>query len=131
MLKTSFFVRFDKVRDRVEDFIRRFGSFAIFLFRFTPGLRFPAHLILGASQVSVIRFLLIDGFAALISVPTQIILIFHFGEPILSRLSQFKFWLLGVAIAVGMILWIKNIYMKRKSKLSEQKVQMPSQKLHS
>ncbi len=118
VLKTAFFSRFDKLKDRVEDFIKRYGSFAIFLFRFTPGLRFPAHLILGASQVSVTRFLLIDGFAALISVPTQIILIFHFGEPILSRLSEFKFWLIGAAVILGAAYWIKTLYANQKFKRS-------------
>lgn len=118
VLKTAFFARFDKLKDRVEDFIKRYGSFAIFLFRFTPGLRFPAHLILGASQVSVTRFLLIDGFAALISVPTQIILIFHFGEPILSRLSEFKFWLIGIAAILGIMYWARTIYLNQKLKQS-------------
>lgn len=130
LLKTKYFIRFDVLRERVEDFIQRFGSYAIFIFRFTPGLRFPAHLILGASQVSWLRFISIDGFAALISVPTQIILIFHFGEAILSKLSQFKFWLLGIAIVIGLIYWAKT-FLGKKIKRSAPMGQKPSQSLRS
>lgn len=37
-----------------------------------------------------LKFLVIDGIAALISVPTQIYLLAHYGEPILTKLRQFK-----------------------------------------
>ncbi len=91
---------------RVNNFMKRFGVFAAFIFRFTPGLRFPAHIAMGVSNFPMWQFALVDGLAAAISVPTQILLIYHYGEPILVLLQKFKFVifsLLGVLLAVLLI----------------------------
>lgn len=88
------------VMTRVSGIVTKYGKFAAFVFRFTPGIRFPAHLFMGMSKFSWPMFSVIDGFAIVISVPTQILLIDHFGEPILRVLSLVKFYLLG---AIGII----------------------------
>jgi membrane protein DedA with SNARE-associated domain len=51
------------------------------------------------------QFVMVDGLAALVSVPTQILLIYHFGEPILVGLHKFKIILLGILLAV-ILLWL-------------------------
>lgn len=93
------------VMKRVDNFLHKYGSFAAFLFRFTPGLRFPAHIFLGMSPFSKWKFALIDGLAVLISVPTQIILVYKFGEPILAMISKMKSILL-VVIALVVVYWL-------------------------
>lgn len=99
----SFFT--PKVMERTESFVKRYGSFAAFVFRFTPGIRFPAHVILGMSQFSAWRFATIDGVAALISVPTQILLVYHYGESILSAMYQFKI-VLAVLAGLALTYWL-------------------------
>jgi membrane protein DedA with SNARE-associated domain len=86
---------------RVEEWTHKYGAYACGIFRFTPGLRFPGHLACGMLQYPLWKFLLIDGTAALISVPTQIYLLAHYGEPILTKLRQFKIVLFSV---IGLLL---------------------------
>lgn len=81
---------------RVEEWTHKYGAYACGIFRFTPGLRFPGHLACGMLRYPVWKFLVIDGIAALISVPTQIYLLAHYGEPILKYLRQFKLVLFGI-----------------------------------
>ena len=86
---------------RVEEWTHKYGAYACGIFRFTPGLRFPGHLACGMLHYPAWKFLLIDGMAALISVPTQIYLLAHYGEPILMKLRQFK---LVVFAIIGILL---------------------------
>jgi len=87
--------------ERINGWVKKYGSYAVFFFRFTPGIRFPAHVILGMSKLHLWQFVLVDGLAASISVPTQILLIYHFGEPILQLIHKFRdFILVGLAVLV-------------------------------
>lgn len=88
---------------RVEEWTHKYGTYACGIFRFTPGIRFPGHLACGMMHFPLWKFLLIDGVAAFISVPTQIYLIAHFGDAVLSVLREFK-------IAVAIILLVVLIY---------------------
>lgn len=100
----------EAVLNKVNGWMKKYGVYAAFIFRFTPGVRFPAHLAMGASHFPLWQFALVDGFAALISVPTQILLIYHYGEEILGVFREFKlivFSLIGIAIVfvVGKKIW--------------------------
>jgi membrane protein DedA with SNARE-associated domain len=98
---------------RINSWVKRYGAYAVFVFRFTPGIRFPAHIILGMSRIHAWQFALVDGVAAMISVPTQILLIYHFGEPILHILHQFKLWILWIIAAAILFLLIKTYVLPR------------------
>lgn len=98
------------IMTRIHAYAGKYGVYAAFIFRFTPGLRFPAHLFLGMSHFSAIAFFLVDSFAVLISVPTQILLVYHFGEPFLDTLYKFKVYFgfaLGALVVyfVGRRIW--------------------------
>lgn len=93
---------------KINSWVHKYGSYAAFVFRFTPGIRFPAHVILGMSKLPAWQFSLVDGFAALISVPTQILLIYRFGEPILHLLHKFKLWIFGILIVFVLFLAFKK-----------------------
>jgi membrane protein DedA with SNARE-associated domain len=97
------------VMTRVNGIVTKYGKFAAFVFRFTPGIRFPAHLFMGMSKFSWPMFAVVDGIAVAISVPTQILLIDHFGEPILRTLSTVKFYLLGIMAAIGLYFIIRKV----------------------
>lgn len=89
--------------EKVEKWTKKYGAFAAFIFRFTPGVRFPGHLACGSMGMSPVKFISVDFFAAMISVPTQIYLVAHYGEPIFKALKEFKiilFTLIGIALVV-------------------------------
>lgn len=90
---------------KVQHFASKYGVYAAFIFRFTPGLRFPAHIFLGMSRFSATSFFMVDAFAVLVSVPTQILLIYHFGEPILAALYKFKTYV-GIALGIGLLYYL-------------------------
>ncbi|MBO9665615.1 MAG: DedA family protein [Bdellovibrio sp.] len=102
---------------RVEEWTHKYGTYACGIFRFTPGIRFPGHLACGMLHFPVWKFLLIDGLAALISVPTQIYLLAHYGEPILMKLRQFK---LVVFAIIGLLL-IYFLFKKIREKMMNKK----------
>ena len=104
-----------EMMNKVEIWTKKYGAYACGVFRFTPGVRFPGHLASGMMHFPIWKFILIDGIAVLISVPTQIYLLAIYGEPIIKRLHQFKMFLFG---AIGLVLVafiakkIKNHFIK-------------------
>ncbi|MES2491136.1 MAG: DedA family protein [Pseudomonadota bacterium] len=57
-------------RELVQIKFERYGNWLLFIARFLPGLRSPIFIIAGWSRrVSLFKFLLLDGSAALLSVP--------------------------------------------------------------
>lgn len=104
----------DAMMSRVEDWTRKYGAYACGIFRFTPGIRFPGHLACGMLKFPIWKFMLIDGLAALISVPTQIYLLAHYGEPILIYLRQFKIVVLIIIVLVVLYFLIKKFRERRR-----------------
>lgn len=100
-------------RTRIEEWTQKYGAYACGIFRFTPGLRFPGHLACGMLRFPAWKFGLIDGTAALISVPTQILLLAHYGAPILKFLGQFKKILFLLLLIVGIYLLVKKLRTKK------------------
>jgi membrane protein DedA with SNARE-associated domain len=92
-------------RLRIERWTHKYGSLACGIFRFTPGIRFPGHLACGMVKFPAWKFALVDGIAAMISVPTQILILAHYGEDILDVLRKFKFVVLGLCL-VGLIVYL-------------------------
>ena len=92
---------------RLERFYQRFGDRTILICRQFPGFRLPCFFIAGASGMSIKRFLLIDGAAALITTNVFTWLGYYYAENlvgIISWLEHFRKWVLIVAIVVaGMV----------------------------
>jgi membrane protein DedA with SNARE-associated domain len=89
---------------KVERWTRSYGPWACGIFRFTPGIRFPGHFMCGALGITYTRFLTVDGLAALVSVPSQVLLIAFYGDAILVYFKTFKVVLI-VAAVVAFIVW--------------------------
>ncbi|GBF49352.1 DedA-like protein [Leptospira ryugenii] len=69
--------RFEKVQEK----FKKYGKWVVFFGRFMPGLRMPIFFTAGTSgQISFFRFVLTDGFAALISVPIWVYLGYYFAH---------------------------------------------------
>ncbi|PWU15163.1 MAG: DedA family protein [Bdellovibrio sp.] len=103
----------DKVMSRINTFTKKYGVYAAFVFRFTPGIRFPAHIAMGMSEhLPMWQFFLVDGSAATISVPTQILLIYHYGETILTLIHRFKMMILAVLAGVLFIWVLRKLFLR-------------------
>jgi len=99
-----------------QEAFHKYGRWVMFVARFLPGLRTPVFFTAGMSKrVSFGTWLLMDGVAALISVPVWVYL-GYFGArnfdwmfKILHRFQYGIFALLGLgAVALGVIWWRKR-----------------------
>jgi membrane protein DedA with SNARE-associated domain len=114
IIKTRFFQKqvAGEGFNRINSWFQKYGGFACGIFRFTPGLRFPGHMSCGLMNISIWKFMLIDGLAALISVPTQVYFVSTYGELILNKLTEFKMVVFSV-LGVLLVLWlIRKVYLK-------------------
>ncbi len=107
LMKTKFFNSKTGQKNfaKIDKAYKKYGYFAPGLFRFTPGVRFPGHMSCGLMGMPLRQFILVDGLAALVSVPTQVILVAFYGEIILSKFKEFKIIIFGI-IASLVILWV-------------------------
>ena len=101
-----------KERDqKIQFWFSKYGDKMIFFARFMPGLRSALFLSSGIYRVPAWKFFLLDGFAALISVPLWIWLGFLFGsnlELLEQKIHQLKlgiYGVLGLVILSGVIFW--------------------------
>ncbi|MBF0290061.1 MAG: DedA family protein [SAR324 cluster bacterium] len=118
VLESRWFGRFMKPKkwEKIEKWTEQYGMWACALFRFTPGIRFPGHLMCGSLDIKVWKFVVADGAAALLTVPTQIILVAWYGDAIFTYLKQFKV-VLGIIIGVAVLMFLgKKLIAWRKSK---------------
>jgi membrane protein DedA with SNARE-associated domain len=113
MLKMKLFAwllppaRYAKVQQKFE----RYGNRMMFVARFLPGMRTAVFITAGAThRVSFVRFILLDGLAALISVPLWVYL-GYLGADNRQWLAtwihrgQGSLWIIGVAV-VAVVLWL-------------------------
>ncbi len=118
--RTKFFSRLmtPERMSRAQTWVKKYGYFTVFIFRFTPGVRFPGHLICGAMGLSPYKFVAVDGFAAMMSVPTQVLLVSFYGEEIMKYLREFKLVLLGLLVIAGLYFLLRHLarkYLNRKA----------------
>ncbi|MCL6263577.1 DedA family protein [Craterilacuibacter sp. RT1T] len=107
--------RFEAVQEKFS----KYGNWVLFVARFLPGLRSPIFLTAGMTRrIPYWRFLLLDGFAALISVPVWVYL-GHFGA---SNIDQLMVWvhrgqygILAVLALLGLVLGGLWYWRKRKA----------------
>ena len=91
---------------QVQGVIHRFGDKVVFVARFMPGLRTPIFVTCGAYHVKLWKFLLLDGLAAIISVPLWVYVGYLFGqnlEELEKRIHQFQF---GIYLILGLVILI-------------------------
>jgi membrane protein DedA with SNARE-associated domain len=108
---------------QMQDKFARYGNRLMFFARFLPGMRTAVYITAGAThRVSFWRFLMLDGLAALISVPFWVYL-GYFGAnrrewlSMWIRRGQSSLWVLGgVIIVVALIWW----WWRRRNKLQAQ-----------
>ncbi|MEO8459646.1 MAG: DedA family protein [Dokdonella sp.] len=108
---------------RVQEKFSRYGNRLMFIARFLPGLRSPIFLTAGMTRrVSFARFILLDGAAALISVPIWVYLGFFGAENhawLLLWIKRFKTALLIVVVllAIAAAAWAWRYWLRRRDVL--------------
>lgn len=92
--------RLRMVRQKFE----QYGNRVLFTARFLPGLRAPIYTISGITRrVSYTRFVLIDFFAAVISVPIWVYLGYYGANNREWLMAQVKTGQNGIFIAIGLL----------------------------
>ncbi|MCB9095013.1 MAG: DedA family protein [Halobacteriovoraceae bacterium] len=116
IFETKFFKKHisEKNLQKVDRWYKKYGALVCGIFRFTPGVRFPGHMSCGMMGVEFWKFLLVDGLAALISVPTQVVLVAWYGKVILGKLKEFKLILFAVIGIVILVHLVNKYYFKKK-----------------
>lgn len=102
-----------EMRIKVQSYFDRYGSWAVFFGRFVAGVRGAVFLTAGITGFPLKRFILLDGLAALISVPVWIGLGFWFGKRwtvILEIMKTYQLYVFAGIICVGIIWWLIRKY---------------------
>jgi membrane protein DedA with SNARE-associated domain len=99
---------------KVRSWAQKYGFFAPGIFRFIPGVRFPGHLMCGALGVKTWIFLLVDGGAALFSVPTQVLLVSFYGRDILMKIQPFKIYFFAAIVLIVAFYVARKYFFERK-----------------
>jgi membrane protein DedA with SNARE-associated domain len=95
------------------------SKFICFVARFLPGLRSPIFLTAGVMGVSPISFLMLDGLAAMISVPAWVYIGYVFGNNLdvaLNTVVRMQKWVLVGLVVLILGYFLFNRYMSKKQK---------------
>ena len=88
------------VYDKIQEKAHRYGNKVLFLARFLPGLRAPLFLVAGVShKVPFWKFILMDGVAAMLSVPALVYLGYFFA----NDLDRILVWVKHSDVTIGVI----------------------------
>ena len=101
---------------QIQQKFKKYGLGLLFVARFLPGLRSPIYLVAGMSRrISFITFIVMDGLAALISVPVWIYLGFFFADNRDLLMSYVHDVQSAIYLCLGILLVIiLAIYLKKK-----------------
>ncbi|MCE2706388.1 MAG: DedA family protein [Proteobacteria bacterium] len=101
----------------IQEKVHKYGDKILFFARFLPGLRAPIYIMAGVShKVSYFKFLLMDGLAALISVPSLIYLGYFFAndlDHVLNYVKHSEVLIIGLIVS-GVLFTL--IYKRSKNK---------------
>ncbi len=109
--------------------VLRNSRFICFTTRFLPGLRAPIFLTAGIMGVRPAMFLLLDGAAALISVPIWLYVGWIFGSNLDTALGMAirmqRYFVAGFLIMLALYLWYKAWLAKKEREILEQSEKLP------
>lgn len=112
---------------QIQRKFKKHGLGLLFVARFLPGLRSPIYLVAGMShRISYITFIVMDGLAALISVPVWIYLGYFFADNLDILMEYVHDVQKAIFLALGLLaVIIAVIYFKKKfhSKMQDEKAE--------
>ncbi len=104
----------EKQLDRSEELVTRHGALALIAVRFLPGFRGPTYFTCGTMKFSYLKFWVLDGLAALVSVPLWIWLVYRFGEQIEANFKRWQGWLAILLIGLAAAIVLRLFYVRFK-----------------
>ena len=116
--------RFESVQTQFE----KYGIWVLFAARFMPGLRSPIFMAAGMSQrVPFAHFIIMDGLAALISVPVWVFIAYYCAESLEDLIkninsAQSVMHYVILAIVLIAIFIVTKSYIKKKAKKKAEKL---------
>lgn len=114
----------DRLKLASERFNKKGSKRILFFARFMPGLRAPMFFSAGLLHVPFWKFFLMDGLAALISVPAIVGAIYYFGDQIdlvIRWIKKVEHGIIFVAFAVVLLGVAKWWWAHRKTKTPKKK----------
>jgi membrane protein DedA with SNARE-associated domain len=95
----------DAAVERASAWFRKRGLAAIFISRFTPGLRLPTYFAAGVLRTNPLSFLLYFSLACLLWVPSLVWFASQFGDRAEGLLRQFEAHTLWVFVGLGLLIF--------------------------
>jgi len=98
-----------------------FGDWIVMLARFVPGTRLLVFASAGLRGMSVVRFLLLDGFAAVLWVAVMLFIGERIGERIGDLEHTFRLvtdYVLWILLAIGAVAWFRHWWLREERKLT-------------
>lgn len=110
----------EKRYQQMQEKVHKYGNRILFVARFLPGLRAPIFVTAGISRrVSYWKFLVMDGGAALISVPLWVYAGYYFAhdlDDLLRWVKQSETFIISILAIVFVIWLIVSVVKKNKTK---------------
>lgn len=110
---------------KVQSYYRSYGPYYLLGARQIPGVRFPSFFMAGMLKMSLLKFLLFDGLAGLVSMPAVFTIAYYFGPQLeaalilVSRIRNVTFFTgLGLLLLAGLS-FIMYRYFIRKNRIVE------------
>lgn len=105
---------------------KKYGLSLLFVARFLPGLRSPIFLVAGMSRrIPYLTFILMDGFAALISVPVWVYLGYFFADNLdllmeyVGDVQKMIYLALGVIVVIVLVIYLKKRFHSKLNAFAE------------
>jgi membrane protein DedA with SNARE-associated domain len=95
---------------KAEAFLQKYGSKTVMAARFLPGIRMPTYVLCGTLNMPVSVFMLYDGLAMLVSVPTQVYITWRYGsvlEDALKKVAVLNRTFLILAVITALIVYYR------------------------
>ena len=100
---------------KIQDKVHNYGNKILFFARFLPGLRAPIYIMAGVShKISYLKFLLMDGLAAIISVPLLVYLGYFFANDLDVVIDYVKHSEIFITVLIVLFVVLFIVYKKRK-----------------
>ncbi|HME89966.1 MAG TPA: DedA family protein [Myxococcaceae bacterium] len=106
----------------IEEHFRKRGVLTVVIGRHAAGLRAPTFLVAGASGMPTWKFLLADGFSAMLTVPVVTYLGYLFAdnlEKAKDHVHQIELWALAGLVAVGLAIFAYHFIQRRRGQRRE------------
>jgi membrane protein DedA with SNARE-associated domain len=95
--------------DRIRKLLQQHQNFVILLFRFVYGIRAVTPVLLGVSNVSLFKFLVLNAVGAITWAIVLTSLGYFFGhaaELLLDDVKKYELIIIGLIILVGLVVWM-------------------------